>query len=63
MTALADYRISAPRHQDEAATTGLHRFTRSVGDAFAILTNAFAFARAMESAHTPAERQRVLDRF
>ena len=44
-------------------TAGLSRIVRSVTDAAAVLANSFSFAREMQSAHTPAARRAVLDRF
>ncbi len=42
---------------------GLSRFTRSLADTALVLAESFDFARAMQSAKTPAARRAVLDRF
>ena len=43
--------------------SGLSRIGRSLADTAAVLAESFLFARSMQSAHTPAARRAVLDRF
>ncbi len=53
------------RHGDSSAAlqTARQRFTRSLVSVGSIVVDAIEAARAIESAHTTADRRAVLDRF
>ena len=63
VTTFVQRTLSLPTSAGAPAPAGLKRFAGSVADTAAILGNSFAFAKAIQSADTPAARKAVLNRF